>query len=88
MTLKFMGSSHLTCFLPRLCGFVILAVLLVILRVFFLRFQFAAMVAGTAFKYLSIVYLAGRLVDWLLQGVTRYVSSWVTANHQKEMAHD
>ncbi len=88
MTLKFMGSSHFTYLLPRLCGFAILAVVLVILRVLFLRFQFGAMVAETTFKYLSIVYLAGRLVDWLLQAVTRFVSSWVTANHQKEMIHD
>jgi hypothetical protein len=77
------SSFSFTRLLPRLCGFSILALLLVILRVLFLRFPFGAAVAETAFKYLSIVYLAGRLVDWFLQLVTRHVSSWIAANQQE-----
>jgi hypothetical protein len=88
MTSKSNGSSRFTCLLPRLCGFAILAALLVILRVLLLRFPFGAMVVGTVFKYLSIAYLAGRLVDWFLQAVTRYVSSWIPATQHKEMIHD
>jgi hypothetical protein len=77
------SSFSFTRLLPRLCGFSLLALLLVILRVLFLRFPFGAAVVETAFKYLSIVYLAGRLVDWFLQLVTRHVSSWIAANQQK-----
>jgi hypothetical protein len=88
MTLENNVSSRFTHLLPRLCGFVVLAVILVIFRVLLLRFPFCAMAAGTVFKYLSIVYLAGRLVDWFLQAVTRCVSRWLPASWHKEMIHD
>jgi hypothetical protein len=74
--------------LPRLCGVSILALFLVIVRILFLRFPFGAAVVETAFKYLSLLYLAGRLVDWFLQAVTRYVSSWFPANRQEEMINE
>jgi hypothetical protein len=79
------SSFSFTCLLPRICGVAILALFLVILRVLFLRFPFGATVVETVFKYLSILYLAGRLVDWFLHAVTRYVSSWFPANRQEEM---
>jgi hypothetical protein len=82
------SSFSFTRLLSRLCSVFILALLLVILRALFLRFPFGAAVVGTAFKYLSIVYLAGRLVDWLLQVVTRHVSSWMPANQQEEAINE
>jgi hypothetical protein len=88
MASKSNSSFRFTCLLPRLCGVAILALLLVILRVLFLRFAFGATVVETVFKYLSIVYLAGRLVDWFLQMVTRYVSTWIPVDHQEEMVND
>jgi hypothetical protein len=88
MASKSNSSFRFTCLLPRLCGVGILALLLVILRVLFLRFAFGATVVETVFKYLSIVYLAGRLVDWFLQMVARYVSSWIPVDHQEEMIND
>jgi hypothetical protein len=80
------SSFSFTRLLPRLCGVSILVLLLVILRFLFLRFPFGAAIVETAFKYLSIAYLAGRLVDWFLQVVARHVSSWVLANQQQEEA--
>jgi hypothetical protein len=88
MASKSNGSSRFTRLLPRLCGVAFLALLLVILRVLFLRFPFVATVVETMFKYLSIVYLAGRLLEWCLQMVTRSVSSWIPAHQQEEMIND
>jgi hypothetical protein len=88
MASKSNSSFRFTCFLPRICGVAILALFLVILRVLFLRFPFGATVVETVFKYLSIVYLAGRLVDWFLQVVTRCVSSWIPVDQQEEMNND
>jgi hypothetical protein len=82
------GSFSFTRFLPRLCGVAILALFLVILRALFLRFPFGAAVVETAFKYLAIVYLAGRLVDWFLQVVNRHVSSWIPTNQQEESINE
>jgi hypothetical protein len=88
MASKSNSSFRFTCFLPRICGVAILALFLVILRVLFLRFPFGATVVETVFKYLSIVYLVGRLVDWFLQLVTRHVSSWIAANQQKGVINE
>jgi hypothetical protein len=66
----------------------LLAVLLMLLRYGFHHSPLASLIGEKAFKYLSQVYVAGRLTEWFVLTVGRRVARSITTFGQHEVIHD
>jgi hypothetical protein len=56
--------------MARLAAFAAIVLLLTGIHLILLRFPLAASVASVGFKYLSIAYVSGRLLEWFYRSVS------------------